>query len=410
MKKCLFPALFFIFFIPPSKAQLYDLVLPKGVQQVDIPFSYENDFIILNVLFNGTLPLRFIFDTGAEHTILTKKAVTDLFQVQYDRKFTIYGSDLSTVLYAYLARGITLKIDNLIATNRNILVLEEDYFRFHEFAGLTVQGILGSDLFRRFIVKINYKRQVITFIDPSSFRPPGKSFSKMDIDLERHKPYINTNIFVNADKKGVPARLLIDTGASLSLLLYTNTDLNIELPPRVIRTNIGMGLGGFIQGALGRIEQIDFEPFQLNGVVTNFQELDANLDSLRLVKRHGILGNHILSRFIIYIDYIKGTMYLKANRNLKTKFAYDRSGINVSASGVELNVFTVFNVISDSPAAEAGIQTGDQIRRINGWPATFSSLGDVNRKLRARKGKKIKLIVDRNGEILKVEFRLRDLI
>jgi hypothetical protein len=306
MKKGFFIFIFIMLFIPFSRAQVYDLILPKGVKQVDIPFTYENDFIILEILFNGTLPLRFIFDTGAEHTILTKKAVTDLFQVQYDRKFTIYGSDLSTVLYAYLARGITLKIDNLVATNRNILVLEEDYFRFQEFAGLTVHGILGSDLFRRFVVKINYSRQVISFIDPSTFKAPTKSYQEVDIDLERHKPYINTLITVNADNRDVPARLLIDTGASLSLLVYTNTELNIELPPKVIRTNIGMGLGGFIQGALGRIEELEFKSYEFNGVVTNFQELQTNLDSLRMIKRHGIIGNHILRRFTIYIDYIRG--------------------------------------------------------------------------------------------------------
>lgn len=410
MKKWLSISFCLLLLMPVTKAQLYDLVLPKGVSHVDIPFDYENDFIILNVLFNGTLPLRFIFDTGAEHTILTKKAVTDLFQIQYDRKFTIYGSDLSTVLYAYLARGITLKIDNLIATNRNILVLEEDYFRFQEFAGINVQGILGSDLFRRFVVKINFKRQIVTFIDPMTFEPPERGYEAIDIDLERHKPYIQTQIAVNAGGDRHPARLLIDTGGSLSLLLYTNTDINIELPPKVIRTNIGMGLGGFLQGALGRIEEIEFGPFSFNEVVTNFQELEVDMDSLKIADRHGILGNHILKRFTVYIDYIRGKMYLKPTRRYKAKFKYDRSGLSLSASGPALNEFTIFNVVEGSPADEAGIETGDQIRRINGWPTAFFSLGDISRKLRKRKGKIIRMVVEREDEILKFEFRLRDLI
>lgn len=410
MKKWYFLIFCFILYLPLTHAQLYDLVLPKGVQRVDIPFEYENDFIVVEVLFNGTLPLRFIFDTGAEHTILTKKAVTDLFQVQYDRKFTIYGSDLSSVLYAYLARGITLKINRLVATNRNILVLEEDYFRFQEFAGVNVQGILGSDLFRRFVVQINFRRQIISFIDPTSFEPPGSAYETIDIELERHKPYIHTDIIVSGDQNSVPARLLIDTGASLSLLLYTNTDLNVTLPPKVIRTNIGMGLGGYIQGALGRIEEIEFSPFELNGVVTSFQELQVDLDTLRLADRHGILGNHVLKRFTVYLDYINGVMYLKPNRNFRKKFNYDRSGISITASGPALNEFTVFNVVEGSPADEAGVQIGDQIRRLNGWPVLFSSLGDLTRKLRARKGKKIRLVIEREEEILKLEFRLRDLI
>lgn len=410
MRKWFALILFLTLTLHQAKAQLYDLVLPKGVKHVDIPFDYENDFIILKVMFNGTLPLRFILDTGAEHTILTKKAVTDLFQVEYDRKFTIRGSDLSTVLYAYLARGITLKIDNLIATNRNILVLEEDYFRFQEFAGINVQGILGSDMFRRFVVKINYKRQIVTFIDPETFKPPGHSYEEIDIDLERHKPYIHTDVFVNATNESRPARLLIDTGGSLALLLYTNTELDINLPEKVIRTNIGMGLGGFLQGALGRIEKVEFGPFSLNGVVTSFQELDIDMDSLNIKPRHGILGNHVLRRFTVYIDYIRGKMYVKPSRRYRAKFKYDRSGLSLSASGPGLNQFTVFNVIEGSPAGEAGVQSGDQIKRINWWPVAFFSLGDVTRKLRGRKGRKIKMVVEREGEILKFEFRLRDLI
>ena len=38
--------------------------LPPGQRQVDIPFEYSNNFIILTVNFNGILPLKFIFDTG----------------------------------------------------------------------------------------------------------------------------------------------------------------------------------------------------------------------------------------------------------------------------------------------------------------------------------------------------------
>lgn len=410
MKK--WPLLFacLLFYSPLIKAQIFDLVLPKGVKHIDVPFEYENDFIIVKVLFNGSLPLRFIFDTGAEHTILTKRAVTDLFQIQYDRRFTIYGSDLSTMLYAYLARGITLKLDKLVATNRNILVLEEDYFRFQEFAGVNVQGILGSDLFRRFVVKIDFQRQLISFIDPSVFNPP-KKFKELAIDLYRSKPYLNTKISVNSSAESSSARLLIDTGASLSLLLYTNTDINIELPPKTILTNIGMGLGGFLQGAMGRIEKIEFDPFAFSGVITNFQELDVKLDSLNPSRgRHGILGNHILKRFTVYIDYIEEKMYLKPSRNYRSKFAYDRSGLNLSASGAGLNTFSVFNVVPNSPAGEVGLQKGDQIKRVNGWPVIFFSLEELTRKLRARKGKKITLVVEREGETLKFEFRLRELI
>jgi hypothetical protein len=48
----------------------------------------------------------------------------------------------------------------------------------------------------------------------------------------------------------------LDTGAGLPLLLYTDTNEAINIPPKVIRSNIAMGLGGYIEGYLGRIQEI----------------------------------------------------------------------------------------------------------------------------------------------------------
>ena len=98
------------------KGQGNDLTFLNGQTQVDIPFEYENNFIIIKVMFNDIFPLKFIFDTGAENTILTKREITDLFQIDYQKRFTIYGSDLSQTLYAYLVRGISFRIGDMRAT------------------------------------------------------------------------------------------------------------------------------------------------------------------------------------------------------------------------------------------------------------------------------------------------------
>ena len=47
--------------------------MSRGAKKVEIPFERQGNFIIVKVTFEGLFPLRFILDTGAEHTILTKK-------------------------------------------------------------------------------------------------------------------------------------------------------------------------------------------------------------------------------------------------------------------------------------------------------------------------------------------------
>ena len=388
--------------------QIWDLILPAGTRAIEIPFEYENDFIIVNIQFNRIFPLRFIFDTGAEHTILTKREITDLLRINYDRRFTIIGSDMKTELYAYLARGITLKTPMAEFTNRAILVLEEDYFRFEEFSGVDVHGILGADVFRRFVVEINYERSVIRLHDPAHFKPPSQRFAAYPLEMARQKPYFYTCTSLE-EGSPIETKLLLDTGASLGLLLYTNSHPDLHMPPNVIPSNIGMGLGGYLEGFLGKVQKVNLAGFAFQEVVTNFQEINPDIDSDYMNDRQGLVGNKLLSRFTVTIDYVRSMLYLEPNRDYDREFIFDRSGLTLTASGPNLQEFTVFRVLEGSPADEAGVEPGDVVKRINGLSSAFYSLQTVNDKFMGKVGKKIKLVLERRDERLQVEFLLREL-
>lgn len=409
MKRLIHAITLFFVFIHHAPAQQLDMEIQRGTRRIDIPFDYVNGFIVVKVVFDGVFPLHFIFDTGAEHTILSKREITDLLKANYLRRFPIVGADLSKELYAYLVQGIQLEVGNIIANNRSILVLEEDYFRFEEYAGIDVQGILGSDFFRRFVIKINYSRHIISLYDPQYFEPPGKSFVKLPIEITRNKPYLAVNVQFHQDTS-IRLRLLLDSGASLALLLHTDTHPGLELPEQVIPSNLGAGLGGFIQGYMGRIQQLDFESFAFREVITQFQETSFFLDTTFANQRNGIIGNDILGRFTVIIDYIKEQMYLEPNRAYNDQFEYDRSGLFLAASGPNLNKYIVYGIIPGSPAAGAGILSGDEILAVNCLSASFFSLGNLNRKFQKKAGTRVRLKILRGNNRMRVSFYLRDLI
>lgn len=408
-----FSILIFVFLViclNPLKAQPPDLIITRNLDKVDVPFEYINNFIVVKILFNDIFPLKFILDTGAEHSILTKREITDLMQVNYQRRFPILGADLKTELYAYLATGIRMKMNNLYFTNYPILVLEDDYFRFEEYAGIDVHGIIGADILRRFVIKINFDRQTITFYDPSVFKAPNSKFEIPKVWFKRSKPYIFSNIKLD-NGKSVPVKLLMDTGASLSLMIHTNTDSLLEVPDHVVRSNIGMGLGGYLEGVIGRIPELNLcENIYLNGVTTNFQDIQNVIDTIYLNGRNGIVGNQVLSRFTMIIDYNKEKIYLQPNKRFHQKFKYDRSGLSIISSGLSHNTFSVSYVVTGSPAQDAGIKVGDEIRNINGLPASIFNLEEVLYKLQGKIGKRIRLTLKRDGQRIKVSFRLRELI
>ena len=403
----------FLFFIAlPCRAQKFEdpAFTALGTKQIDIPFEYQNNFIVVKVLFNDIFPLRFIFDTGAEYTILSKREITDLLSIDYQKRFTLQGADMRTELYAYLARGINLTIGNLRNVNRSILVLEEDYFRFEEFSGIQIHGILGADMFRRFVVKINYKKRIISLLNAEDFRPPrGGGTFEMPVELYRSKPYITTQTTLKGDTT-IATKLLLDTGASLALLLYTDTHPNLHLPEKTIPSNIGMGLGGFLQGYLGRVSQLKINDISFDQVVTNFQELPSMIDSSVTNGRNGIIGNQLLRRFIITLDYTHERLFFSPDAGFKNKYNYDRSGLIIIAAGPNLTKFTIYDVVPNSPAAKVGIRRGDDLKTINGIPTSFFSLEEVIAKFQRKEGKKVRIAIERNNVKLKKEIVLEQLI
>jgi hypothetical protein len=385
--------------------------MPEGVKQMDIPFDYVNNFIIITVLMNRAIPLKMIFDTGAEHTILSKREVSDVLQVRYEREFHLMGSDLKTELVAYLARQIRLETPGLpfVAPKEDILVLQEDYFRFEEYAGVNVHGILSAGSFARYIFKINYQRKVITLYERIGFQLPEKGFQLAPVEVFRNKLYLQTNINFRPDST-LSVKLLLDTGAALPLLFFSNTHPLIHPPANAIPSNIGMGLGGYLEGFVGRTEALRIADYEQKGIVTYFQELDTAQDLSYLNKRDGLVGNILLNSFQVIIDYYGASIWLKPSTKYKKTYLFDRSGLIIIAGGISLNRFTVQGVIPNTPAAEAGILPGDRIQRLGVLPTGLMGLTDLQRCFQKKVGKKIKLVLKRDGKRLKKTIRLRELI
>jgi len=390
-------------------AQLMGFKVPADKKRLEIPFEFKNNLILIKVIFNKVFPLTFILDTGSENTILAKKKFADLLELEYDREYKVYGADLQKELTVHLSRNVRLKLPTLKAQQIPLLVLEEDYFQFEQYTGLKIHGILGMDLFKLVVVQIDYKNRKLILHHPETFIKPSKKFKAFPVEIYRNKPYITVQAAVQ-NNDPIPLKLLIDTGANMTLLLHNNSDSTITLPPKLIPGKLGDGLGGLIEGYLGRINSLSIGDFAFSNITTHFQELPSELDNSYINSRNGILGNGILSRFNFIYAPFQRILYLKAEKKYNKGFRFDRSGITFIASGVGLDNYSITEVLPDSPASEAGLQKGDQLHRLNGFPARYFSLESIAWKLQKRVGKRYKMVVKRNGEKKKFVFRLRDLI
>ena len=381
-------------------------------KKIDIPFQYENHFILLRVLLQKSFPLNFIFDTGAENTLLLKKEYSDLLGLKYDRRIKLLGSDHTEEMYALITRGIGFSFSPTVSYSQDILVLEQDFFQLEELTGLYVDGIMSGSFFKTYITHINYKSRYLSFIQPNAFRVSRK-YVKVPIELSNGKIYVNATVSIN--NKKIPVKLLVDTGAGLPLLLYTDANPNFAPPEKSIPGKLGKGLGGFLEGHIGKINELQLESFKFPNTVTTFQQLDSSVtvqfqDPNQRNFRDGLIGNQLLNRFDIYIDYQKSIMYMSPIKDLSKEFNVDRSGMDILATGHELKQYIVSSVLPGSPAAKAGLKKGDFIKKVVGLSSNILSLDQII-AIFSRKGhRKIKVQYIRDGEIYKTVVELEDLI
>lgn len=406
--------IFLALFSNKVAAQVFDLAQHRTFTKEEVPFRFEGNFILVSVLFNNLLPLTFILDTGAEYSILTKKEIADFLNIDYQKRYTLYGADMQEELYAYLSKNISLQMGDLQATHRSILILEEDYFRFEEYSGLQIHGILGADFLKRFTLQIDYQKQMITFFSPVYFKNKVK-INKDNVDLLpftliKSKPYIRCTTHLYGEEINT-LNYLIDTGAGLSLLLYTSIDSLKNAQVKMLNSPIGLGLGGKLEGYVGRIKNFQFASKSFPELITKFQQKPVFFDSLMITPRDGIIGNNILSAFSkVIFDYNTSKMIVsKSPKNIKQR-PYDRSGLIIGASGDNLNVFTILRIIENTPAFKSGLQIGDKIKKINGLSTGILSLDMINNKFSGSIGKKMKLTIQRDNQFLEFELQLEDII
>jgi hypothetical protein len=391
-------------------AQRLDMKVLGRYKRIELPFSIENNFMVINILLDNILPVRFIIDTGAENTILLEKTMSDMLQVDYRRTFTIRGADINTTLTAYLATGIDLRIaDRLLARNRSMLVLEENYFDFERLTGTSVQGILGADFLMRFTVEFDFRKRLMILHEPNDWEPTGKHVN-IPAEFIRNRAYLNIPVSVTGNEV-TNRRLLLDSGAGLTLLIHTFGDsTDLDLPQLTVPTYIASGLGGDLEGSVGRAREIALAGKRLENVITYFQPVDtAGLAFLN--DRQGIIGNRLLRRFNVVIDYTQDQVWMRPEGSRwRRKFKFDRSGLTVLAGGPNLRTYTIASIIPGSPADVAGLRVKDRIVAVNRISVGFMTLSGILRKLVGRVGKKVKIRYARDGKYEVVTFRLRDLI
>lgn len=422
--------------------------LPKNKKRDNLQFKSINNLVVIPVEVNGT-ELSFLLDTGVNNTIIFSLTSQDSLKINNTVPVKVRGLGSGETINALKSSNNTVKVGDAIDSNHSLYLIFDESLNFSPRMGIPVHGIMGYDFFKKFIVKTNYLNERITFYKPEKYKKKVcRKCEVFELSFNKNKPYLD--LLLQSENSSVKSlHLLLDSGSSDAIWLFEEENLLSEIPKNYFEDFLGLGLSGTIYGKRSRLDQVNLGTFKMKDVNVAFPEDEAVETARVFKKRGGSVGGAFLKRFISIIDYTNKRIILRKNSNFNEPFTYDMSGLTLEHDGLEMvrrpkkklsNLqysgsskeagsyassdisvvteyefvlvprFIVAEVRKGSPAALSGIEPGSEILEVNGKPAHYFKLYEINELFSSKEGKKISLLVGKDGKEIKVRFALKKVI
>ncbi|NER18391.1 PDZ domain-containing protein [Spongiivirga citrea] len=418
--------------------------ITQNQKSTTVPFQLINNLIVIPVEVNGT-SLSFILDTGVSKPILFNLNDKDSIQINDITPISIRGLGSDKPVEALKSFNNTFELKGLYNPSQELYVVLDESINFSARLGMTIHGIIGYDLFKDFIVEVNYSRKRLKFHNRETYKSKKcRKCEEIPLTLFKNKPYVDTKVVIENSEE-VPAHLLVDTGSSDAVWLFKDKGKNINVPQKKYTDFLGKGLGGSIYGERAKLTYLNLAGSKLHGAKVAFPDSATTTLMRTNIKRNGSVGGEVLKRFNLVYDYQGGTLTLRKNGLFNKPFQYNMSGIEIEYRGsrliqeitsalarapqrsdkgsegitvhfrdvLRLNQVPNFKVVDlrkGSPADFAGLQEGDIILKVNNRSTHQYNLQEVTNMLQGKAGKKVRLLVERNGVKLRFDLVLKSLI
>ncbi len=417
--------------------------LPENQKKDKIAVQVINNLPIIPVEINGA-KLSFILDTGVSSTILFSLSKTDSLQINNTTQIELQGLGTGGTVEAIKSENNIIKVGNAIDVNHTLYVIFDQNINFSPRMGIPIHGILGSDFFKNFIVKLNYTTKNVTLYNPRFTSPKAcKKCEEAPLRFFNGKPYLEVG--VSSEERKLKQLLLVDSGSSDAIWLFDEANLLTENPKNYFEDFLGLGLSGGIFGKRSRLDQVELGNFKMKKVNVAFPDAEAISFAKTIKERDGSLGGAFLKRFTVFFNYGEKKVWFKKNRDFSNPFYYNMSGLTIEHgemdvvkelkqssnfarrsrtaelanpdSGVTVSSYDYYSIKlvpkyivaeirEGSPAQLAGIVEGDEIITINGKQAYHFTLNELIEIFTTEEGKRISLEILRNDISYIIKFNL----
>ena len=364
-----------------------------------VPFDAYGGAIYVPAVINGD-STWLMFDTGLSRTGLDRDWARTMGIVPGPAPAAPVGPAASTAVVD------TFRVGELTLVNHRVALYPLN--GLSEASGRLQVGLVGHDVLQHYALEIDYRQRRVRFFDAARYRYKGTGVTvrfTADADL----PLLRAQVKVRG-RRPIPARLLLDTGASgLCLILTTpfaeQHGLSHVAP--AIEAPIGTGLVGDLHGTIVRLQELRLDgvkvPSPTTGLGGEYKGFLARTDI------DGVIGNSVFEGSRLIVDYAGGRVIVEPRPGDSSPCDFDMSGLRLAARGPGLRHIMVDYVVPRSPSAEAGIAVGDELLLIDGRGVAEGDLSDARKALRVD-GAVRRLVLRRDADTIRVAVKLRRLL
>ena len=275
-------------------------------QIVEVPFRLVNNLPVIEVTLNKEKKLNLILDTGIRTSVVFSKNYLKGLDYSFGREVRFSGVGSDRLIYGKVVSEFTLNIGDVEGNGVSVLVLNENQRLKRRFKNINVQGIIGYELFARFVIEIDYHNKIVSFCELEYYNF-SDVYEQMPLIVQDTKPYIYASLKLKGKDKNY-ARLMLDTGSSTTMML----DKDLELDPYFTENEtIAVGLSGDITGSVGKLQEIQIKSFQMKNVPVLLVESSAFAKHNLKHERIGTMGGGLFLAYSIVFDYAHNTFYMK---------------------------------------------------------------------------------------------------
>ncbi len=380
-------------FAPPIE-QFKDFEFLLNARQAHVRVAVFNNHIFVPVTINGQA-MRFMLDTGAVALITPAAALRA--GLHGDGALAVRGPGKDTASAGFVCLE-TMIIGEVLALHQQMLCVL-DLRELSDVEGVQVDGLLGHELFKRLVVRIDYLNATVTFMPPNQFEAKADECS-LAITFQAHLPTVRASL------GGVESAFWLDTGNRNALTLWRQF---VDAHPDLIQSQstpsiVGWGIGGAVQGRFAIGTQFALGPLCFPAPLLSLPDAHEGATATRHVA--GNIGGALLRQLLLTFDYSRQCVYLRPNAEFGANFRADCSGMWVNQHAT---MFLIVAIMPKAPAALAGLQVDDVIRRINETDANTWTLNDF-RLLLSEPGAVVNLQLKRGQQTLDSLLTLQQLV